>query len=76
VESDTWILFEELQDQRGLVSGEIGEDDMDLAIGRAQGDDLLQKADEVPTGVACSGLCVNAPVAVSSAAYRERVPCR
>jgi hypothetical protein len=39
---------------------EIVEDDVDLLIGRAQGDNLFQEADEVPTGVPDSGFPVNA----------------
>ena len=46
--------------QRGLVSREIVEDDVDLLTGRAQGDDFLQESDEVLTGVASGGFAVNA----------------
>jgi len=60
VESDTGILFQELPHEHSLVSGEIVEDDVDLLIGRAQGDHLFQEADEVPTGVPDGGFPVNA----------------
>ena len=42
------------------MSGEIVEDDVDLLIGRTQGDNLFQETDEVPTGVPDGGFPVNA----------------
>jgi hypothetical protein len=54
------ILLEKLLDQPGLVSREIIEDDVDLLAGWAEGNDFLQKADEVLTGVACGGLAMDA----------------
>jgi hypothetical protein len=76
VEPDAGILLQELPHQRGLVSREIVEDDVNLLIGRAQGYDFLEEDDKVAAGVACGGLSVNAAVAVSSAPYSDRVPCR
>ena len=43
----------------GLVGGEIVENDVDLLAGWAQGNDFLQKGNEVLTGVACSGLTMD-----------------
>ena len=40
VEPDAGMLLQELPHQRGLVSREIVEDDVDLLIGRAQGHDF------------------------------------
>src|SRR5258705_1668657 len=60
MEPDAGMLLQELPHQRGLVSREIVEDDVDLLIGRAQGHDFLQEDDKVVAGVACSSLSVNA----------------
>ena len=49
---------------------------MDLLIGRAQGDNFLEESDEVAAGVASGGFAVNPAVAVSRAAYSDRVPWR
>src|SRR5258705_5267204 len=54
------MLLQELPHQRGLVSREIVEDDVNLLIGRPQGYDVLEEDDKVAAGVACSGLSVNA----------------
>src|SRR6201987_592742 len=54
------MLLQELPHQRGLMSREIVEDDVDLLMGRAQGHDFLQEDDKVAAGVASSGLSVNA----------------
>src|SRR5260370_5777694 len=54
------MLLQEPRQQRGIVSREIVEDDVDLLIGRVEGHDFLQEDDKVAAGVACSGLSVNA----------------
>ena len=60
MEPDAGMLLQELPHQGGFVRREIIEDDVDLLMGRAQGDNLLQETDKVPTGVASGGLAVNA----------------
>ena len=51
VEPDAGMLLQELPHQRGLVSREIVEDDVDLLIGRPQGHDFRQEDDKVAAGV-------------------------
>src|ERR1700723_756743 len=60
MEPDTGILFQEIPHQRGFVSGKIVQDDVDLLVGRTQGDNFLQERDKVLTGVASGSLAVNA----------------
>lgn len=60
MEPDAGMLLQELPHQRGLVSREIVEDDVDLLIGRTQGHDFLEEDDKVADGVACGGFSVNA----------------
>jgi hypothetical protein len=76
VEPDTRILLQELANQRRLMSRQVVEDDVNLLTRRAQGDYVLKEGDEVATGVRAAVLPWTRPVAVSSAAYRESVPCR
>src|SRR5208337_4820153 len=55
---DSRMLLEELADRLSFVGGEIVEDDVNLLPRRAQGYDLLQKGDELTTGMAGSGFAV------------------
>ena len=71
-----WVLLEECADQRGLMGREVVENDVDLLMGRAQRDDFMEKSDKVEAGMTRGCLPWTRPVAVSSAAYRESVPCR
>src|SRR5277367_2558930 len=54
------MLLQEFPHQRGLVSREIIEDDVDLLIGRAQVHDFLQEDDKVAASMTSSGFSVNA----------------
>ena len=54
------ILLQELPHEHRFVSREIVEDDVDLLLGRPEGNNLFQEADEVPTGVAGGRFPVNA----------------
>ena len=76
MEPDAGILVQELLHQRGFVSREIVEDDVDLLVGRTQGDNLFQEGDKVVTGVACSGLSVNAAGRGVQCRIQGDVPCR
>jgi len=60
VKPDSRMLLEELADRLSFVGGEIVEDDVNLLPRRAQGYDLLQKGDELATGMAGSGFAVDA----------------
>jgi hypothetical protein len=53
------MLLQEVPHQRGFVSREVVEDDVDLLPGRAEGDNFLQEGNEVLTGVASGSLSVN-----------------
>ena len=57
MEPDAGILLQELPHQRGLVSREIVEDDVNLLIGRAQGYDFLEEDDKVAAGETILRLC-------------------
>ena len=76
MEVNPWILLQELLYQTGFVSGEIVQDDVNLLVAGAQSDDFLEEGDEFVAGVASRGFAVTRPVAVSKAAYKERVPWR
>ena len=60
VKADARMLLEELADGLSFVGGEIVEDDVNLLPRRAQGDDLLQKGDELAAGMAGGGFAVDA----------------
>jgi hypothetical protein len=53
------MVLEELADRLRFVGREIVEDDVNLLPRRAQGDDLLQEGNELPTGVTGSGFAVD-----------------
>jgi hypothetical protein len=53
------MLLEELADRLRFVGREIVEDVVNLLPRRAQGYDLLQEGDELPTGMAGSGFAVD-----------------
>lgn len=55
----TGFLLQKLPHERGLVSGEIVEDDVDLLTEWAERNDFLQKGNEALTGVACGGPSMN-----------------
>ena len=59
VKPDAGILLQEFSYPRGLVSGEVVEDDVDLLTGRTQCDNFLQEGNKVLTGMASGGLAVN-----------------
>ena len=61
VKVDAGMLFQELPDQRGFVSGKIVEDDVDRLRGPTESDNFVYKADEVLTRMPSGGLAVNAP---------------
>ena len=57
----------------GLVGGEIVENDVDLLAGWAQGNDFLQKGNEVLTSMACGGLSMDtARGSIQCCIQRER----
>jgi len=57
---DSRMLLEELADGLSFVGGEIVEDDVNPLPRWAQGDDLLQKGDELAAGMVGSGFAVDA----------------
>ena len=59
MEVHTRILFQEPLHQGRLVSREIVEDDVDLLPGCAEGDDFLQKCDEILTRMVCGCFSVH-----------------
>jgi hypothetical protein len=76
-QSSTWlsaeILLQELPHKLRLVGGEIVENNVDLLAGWAQGNDFLQKGNEVLTGVACGGLSMDtARGSIQRCIQRER----
>ncbi len=59
MEADSGMVLEELADSLGFVRREIVADDVNLLPRWAQGYDLLQKGDQLPTGMANSGFAVH-----------------
>src|SRR5450759_3330400 len=51
VKPDSGMLLEEVAHRLSLVRGEVVQNDVKLLPGRAQGDDLFQKGDELTAGV-------------------------
>ena len=70
------ILFQELTHQGGFVSREIVQDDVNLLVAGAEGDDFFEKGNELAAGVARGGFAVNPPRGRVRAAYRDNVPWR
>ena len=73
-----WILLQKLAHELGLVGGEIVENDVDLPGG--VGNRATTSFRKVMKSLGWCGVRRSfhgrGPVAVSSAAYKERVPCR
>ena len=59
MEVNAGILFEELTHQGGFVSREIVQDDVDLLVPGAQGDDFPEESNELAAGVASGGFAMN-----------------
>ena len=53
------ILLQELADCGGFVSREIVQDDMNLLVPGAEGEDFLKEGDELAAGVASGGFAMN-----------------
>jgi hypothetical protein len=68
VQGDVGVLVEEGGDQICLVRQEIVDDDVDLSLGLARSDDLIEELNELTAGVPRGGLAVSSPVLVFSAA--------
>jgi hypothetical protein len=60
VKPNSRMVLDELADRLSFVGGEVVEDDVNLLPRRAQGYNLLQKGDELATGVAGGGFAVDA----------------
>jgi hypothetical protein len=60
VEVNPRIVLQELTDGGGFVSREIVQDDVNLFVPGAEGDDFLEEGDELAAGVASGGFAMNA----------------
>src|SRR5215469_17265790 len=53
------MVLQELADGGGFVSREIVQDDVNLLVPGAEGDDFLEESDELAAGVASGGFAMN-----------------
>ncbi len=59
MEADAGVVLQKRPNGRGLVSGEIVENDVDLLAGRAKVNDFVEKRDEFLAGVTCGSFSMN-----------------
>lgn len=59
VKVNSRILLQELANQGGFVSRQIVQDDMNLLIAGAEGDDFLEEGDELAAGMTSSGFAMD-----------------
>ena len=61
VEVNPRIVLQELADGGGFMRREIVQDDVNLLVPGAEGDDFLEEGDELAAGVASGGFAMNPP---------------